>query len=1357
MDSKEDVTKENEERETTTVKSLPLSEMEKKKKDAITIDDEKKEGESEDDYDSDSDDSIAVVVEDVNHEAIQIAPLSPSTTCKKQEKRAAHVKRHVKFKTITKDPNDELATEVDDSDVLPPWTDFSYQVKWIVDGIAMGMLKYIFCIVAAIIIHDDKYTKGTYKEFIGIGIAVQCSSTLITCLITSFKSELKINISGPDIIAALFTVEWAQHISDGITKGVYAPNQAMPTLLMLIWVSTFGMGLVWYICGHLNVTEVIGIFPVPVQYGFLACIAWKVLKYGFKISMGYDNWLDPLRIGLVVLAFALGTALYFFKKWNHHLAVRILVFFMFVPIIGFLIVVLASGGNFNKDSVLREQYILFDYYEELAPWSLYVESYGNLTTGNIAWKALGDITILISMFSMWIVLLIDSLLKIAATSAELEFDGFSGNGSKEILLTGQMNIFAALAGIASPGYPQVKFNVLSYNIIENKKDKRVGYLVAIINGVLWLSGSSIWVLNRLPRFYFSFFLFYAAWPFLTKYVILPINGEHAKMKRNDVATILVIVLVVIILDAYPRAVPVPSMLVAVICGFIISIYNFVRSSVKVSTAGEGFSGRYFRSKVVRTYWEEALLTRVGNRVQILRLDGFIFFLTGHAIKQKVEEICDESDQRGIAEETRYLILDFLNVEQIDETGLKILRDIRRYIQSHNPHKIDLVLTGCDKFEDQFHKIGLLGDQEHHHAHHNGHPPPVVQCEPDLDHGMEHCENMILQRAAKLRAYWLLFESFQKLHKESQEKKKYQLFEIALGADIGTDIWKYAELVVKPKGSILCDEGEKNQTIFLLQRGRVTSFTATDDGDVKRIQTVTKGAVINDECIFLNLPVTHTVVVEEESTFWAITKKKLAQMEEKHPKLALAITHHILRYASSVRQRLERDINGLEHVTKAQKKESKGGKFHTQHSHGLAQKVMEKISKNHSDLLKKQFSIKQVLGDDEEHDHEHDLTLAQYDADHHVHNFKHINLDIAKTKAHQVKKILQAQDKHKDRPAWESTKPHLSKVQEAEARKWFNFHLEDERSEIYKNINIPHTVGDMHPVATKEQQDQTETRRDTIRLITCQKAIMDLGIFPTINEVRNMHTLLGKKVEILDKEGHHTGRFKQTITVDVNEFLLMIASLTLAELDHAAIISLHEMFEEFAEMHKGQPMLSKESLSKLMDRLQHHEDEIELNCIMNEWDVDHDHHLTFDAFVSIVSTHIKLEALDQELEKDFLRLCGLSHEEQSRLTSAEFELLAITKQELVNGIKEYGGQRGIGIGWKPKFTEDIATEMIYDADIDMVDNRVTFDELITCLEMIGPHELEEELQKSGDNSLWRAPSGKHLSFTALENDDDFSDV
>ena len=108
----------------------------------------------------------------------------------------------------------------------------------------------------------------------------------------------------------------------------------------------------------------------------------------------------------------------------------------------------------------------------------YTEFYGNVFTGErIAWSALGDPSILASMVVMWIILLIDSLLKIAATksSLELEFDV-----RKEILTTGVENVVAAFAGVASPGYPQrVKFNILSYGIIHNTLDRRVGAFVGI--------------------------------------------------------------------------------------------------------------------------------------------------------------------------------------------------------------------------------------------------------------------------------------------------------------------------------------------------------------------------------------------------------------------------------------------------------------------------------------------------------------------------------------------------------------------------------------------------------------------------------------------------------------------------------------------------------------------------------------------------------------------------------------------------------------------------------------------------------------------------------------------------------------
>ena len=165
-----------------------------------------------------------------------------------------------------------------------------------IDGIVMGFLKYIFCIVAAVIIHDDKYTGATFSDSIGIGIALQCSSTLITCLFTAYFSEVRINISGPDIIAALFVVNWARILSSDRSK--YSKEEALPTLLFLIWFSTFVMGLIWLFCGLFRLTKIINFFPEPVVNGFLGCIAWKVLKYAGTIALGpqYYNFWDASDI-----------------------------------------------------------------------------------------------------------------------------------------------------------------------------------------------------------------------------------------------------------------------------------------------------------------------------------------------------------------------------------------------------------------------------------------------------------------------------------------------------------------------------------------------------------------------------------------------------------------------------------------------------------------------------------------------------------------------------------------------------------------------------------------------------------------------------------------------------------------------------------------------------------------------------------------------------------------------------------------------------------------------------------------------------------------------------------------------------
>ena len=213
--------------------------------------------------------------------------------------------------------------------------------------------------------------------------------------------------------------------------------------------------------------------------------------------------------------------------------------------------------------------------------------------------------------------------------------------------------------------------------------------------------------------------------------------------------------------------------------------------------------------------------------------------------------------------------------------------------------------------------------------------------------------------------------------------------------------------------------------------------------------MTKGAVINDECIFLNLPVTHTVVVEQESTFWAITKTKLKQMEEKNPRLALAITHHILKYATTMRQRLERDIHGLEHFSKPQEK-IKASKFSTHYSHALAQNLVLHIRENHDAHLRQRLHWKQQHGVDDEHDHEHDVTLAQYDADHHVHTFQHIDLEKFRKEPGKLSNTLEKLHAIKH-SVWENTKPHSLKYKKLKPESGLSF-----ISKICLPIQNPHS-------------------------------------------------------------------------------------------------------------------------------------------------------------------------------------------------------------------------------------------------------------------------------------------------------------
>ena len=120
-------------------------------------------------------------------------------------------------------------------------------------------------------------------------------------------------------------------------------------------------------------------------------------------------------------------------------------------------------------------------------------------------------------------------------------------------------------------------------------------------------------------------------------------------------------------------------------------------------------------------------------------------------------------------------------------------------------------------------------------------------------------------------------------------------------------------------------------------------------------------------------------------------------------------------------------------------------------------------------------------------------------------------------------------------------------------------------------------------------------------------------------------------------------------IDETEFIKIVETLTLSELDNAQFEGLHQLFVNYAVRVKKNDgtevlALTRESLKLLMAELGHPEDEVELDCIMHEWDLESNGYLVFDSFISVVATFMKIESQDVLMEEDFLRLCGLTDEE-----------------------------------------------------------------------------------------------------------------
>ena len=141
-------------------------------------------------------------------------------------------------------------------------------------------------------------------------------------------------------------------------------------------------------------------------------------------------------------------------------------------------------------------------------------------------------------------------------------------------------------------------------------------------------------------------------------------------------------------------------------------------------------------------------------------------------------------------------------------------------------------------------------------------------------------------------------------------RSFETFEHALGAEFGTELWKYVQPASAARGEIIVRAGRAHSTLYLLQHGRISVYGTREDGTFKRVRAINPGAFVNEEALFLDLPAAHTVIANTNCHMLALTRARFAELEAEDPKMAFEIQRTVLHHATVRQRKLERELNQL---------------------------------------------------------------------------------------------------------------------------------------------------------------------------------------------------------------------------------------------------------------------------------------------------------------------------------------------------------------------------------------------------------------------------------------------------------------
>jgi sulfate permease, SulP family len=679
--------------------------------------------------------------------------------------------------------------------------------------------------------------RGDLSDDLGRGVALALTGAVVLGTFVALRSGLPGHLAGPqDATAVVLGIVAADLVESGASTD---------TVIAYALVATAASALLLALLGLANLGGIARIVPFPVTGGFIAGTGLVMLTSTADLLRPADgDWLTRDAVAVWVPAVLLGAALAIAARVRR-LPAWTTPTLLAIALIGFHAVRGLAGVT--TDEAAARSWTLPD----VGRFELRVEA---LSAVDADWSAIArhlpELGVLLVLVS------VSQLFRFTSVEVETGRDLDVDRELRQLGLGGALSV--PVGGL--PGYTVLSQTLMLQRLVG--PDRGVAVAVALVPLVLLAIGGGL--LALVPLFVTGAVLVYLGLGFVIDWTW---SARH-RLPPADLA----------MLAAIALAIGVVGFLPGVALGMVVALGLFVVRYSRIDVVRRRLTGVARRSTVERSAADEAMLDRHGGAIEILELQGYLFFGTAGRLVQPLRE-------RDADGHLLVLVLDFRRVTGLDSSAVVAFERIGRL-----GRELDLaVIIG-----------GYRPDLTRQLVHLRERAAGALLLEPDIDRALQQAEDLLLAFVRPEGGPGVAAPT-EPHGATGRGLVDHGRGEGADDADGRAEVLARLPATSVPAGTVLLEQGRDHGAVYLLDEGSVSVLIESMDGTSSlRRRRVTAPAVLGEIGYYLDRPPSATVVAETECTVRVLDRDVMSELSAADPRLAADIH---LAFARSLAQRL----------------------------------------------------------------------------------------------------------------------------------------------------------------------------------------------------------------------------------------------------------------------------------------------------------------------------------------------------------------------------------------------------------------------------------------------------------------------